>query len=130
MLTIAWWYMAATYVMIWAGVLTGNLAWFFAAVASCYLQAIVFGIEDKSFLSFSCQVRYALAVILAAGLFEPLRWIYWIPIIGLTVRLTLNYCLLARLISLLPWNSKQPFSLDLFRRTIFSKPTKGSIAAL
>jgi len=127
MFSVAWWYMAATYALIWVGVLTGNLAWFYAAIASCYLQALIFGIEDKSFLSLTCQVRYALAAILAAGLLEPLRWIYWIPLAGLTVRLTLNYCLLARLMSLFPWNCKQPFSYGLFKKTIFSKPTNGSI---
>ncbi len=126
MFTIAWWYMAATYAAIWAGVLVDPV-WFYVAIASCFVQALHFGLEDKNFFSFSCQVRYVFAAILAAGFWEPLHWIYWIPLAGLTVRLTLNYCLLARLVSLLPWNRKQPFSAALFKRTIFSKPTNGCI---
>ena len=126
MFTIAWWYMFATYVLIWCAILA-DASFIYAAIALCLAQVIHFGIEDKNFFSFSCQVRYVLVAILLAGLWEPLDWIYWVPVAGLTVRLTTNYCLLARLVSLLPWNHRESLTGNFFRQTIFSKPTRGII---
>ncbi len=128
MFTMVWWYIFATWAAVLYGLFVGESG-FYVAIGLCMIQALYFGIEDKNPFSFSCQVRYALAAIFIAGLFEPLRWIYWIPAVGLTVRLTLNYCLLARLVSLMPWNRRDPFSWGLFRRTLFSPPTSGSILA-
>jgi hypothetical protein len=124
MYNIPWWYLAFTELSLLAGLLS-DPGWFYAAIALCIIQAIHFGIEDKNFLSLSCQVRYVMLGMFLLGL--QFHWVYWIPAIGLAVRLTLNYCLLARLMTLLPWNRKEHFSWNLFKRTIFSRPTKGPI---
>lgn len=125
MFTVAWWYMLATYALLWAGVLADPV-WAAAAIASCLAQAVVFGIEDGDFFSLTSQVRYVLSLIILAGFWQP--WLWWLPLAGLTVRLTTNYCLLARLVSLLPWNRKEPLSAALIKARIFSRPTKGRIA--
>ncbi len=126
MFTIAWWYLLATWALILSGLLV-SAAGIFAAIALCFAQAVHFGIEDKSFLSFTCQVRYVMIAMLAAGLWEPLNGVYWIMVLGLTARLTVNYCLLARFMALMPWNRKQAFNRELFKRALFSPPTKGRI---
>ena len=126
MYTTAWWYMLATYAAIWAGVLVEPF-WAAVAIFLCLVQVVHFGIQDKNLFSFTCQVRYVLMAILAVGLVEGLEWVWWIPIAGLTLRLTTNYCLLARLVSLLPWNRKRPFSWKLVKEMLFSKPVPGCI---
>ncbi len=126
MFTVAWWYILATWGAVWAGLLV-DPAWFYAAIGLCAVQALHFGIEDKNFFSLSCQVRYAMAGIFALGLVEPLRWICWIPAVGMTARLTLNYCLLARLVSLLPWNRPEPVTWATVKCTIFSAPVRDCI---
>lgn len=126
MFTIAWWYLLGTLILILTGLLVSHTA-FFWAIALCLAQAVHFGIEDKNFLSFTCQVRYAMIAMLAAGLWEPLSWIYWVMVCGLTARLTVNYCMLARIMALMPWNRKQAFSEELCKRAIFLPPTKGKI---
>ncbi len=126
MLTIAWSYILATEAAVLAGFLVDS-AWFYAAIGLCAVQILHFGVEDKNFFSFSCQVRYAMVLIFLAGLWEPLRWIYWLPAAGMAARLTVNYCLMARLLSLAPWNRREPLTGGLVRKTLFSPPTRGCI---
>ena len=126
MFTIAWWYMLGTYALLWAGILYGNV-WAGAAIAFCFVQAGHFGMEDKNFFSLTCQVRYATAGIFALGLWEPMAWILWVPAVGIAARLTVNYCLLARLVALLPWNRKEPLTRALVKARIFSAPVRGSV---
>jgi hypothetical protein len=46
---------------------------------------------------------------------------------GTTVRVAFDYCLLARTLSLMPWNRRQPLTLALVWRTYATPPVKGSI---
>jgi hypothetical protein len=126
MFNIVSFYLIWTLIALLAGLLVSP-AWFYVAIALCVVQVVHFGIEDKNFFSFSCQVRLAMiGILLMIVLVEPMRWFGWVMVVGLTARLTVNYCLLARLVSLLPWNSKKPFSLSLVKEVIFSPPVKGS----
>lgn len=125
MFTIAWWYLFFTQLAVLYAAFVGS-AGLIAAVLLCVAQIVHFGLEDKNFFSFSCQIRFVLIGIFLAAMIGPLRWLVWIPAIGLTARLTVNYCLLARLMSLLPWNRKQPLSWALVKKTLFSPPVQGS----
>ena len=51
-----------------------------------------------------------------------MRWLYWLPVVGTFALVIFGYCLLARVLSLLPWNLREPHSLGLWRRTFFSAP--------
>lgn len=126
MFSVVWWYMLATYGAIWAGVLADPV-WIYAAIGLSFIQLIHFGSEDRNFFTLTSQVRYGLMALLAAGLWEPLHWVYWMLLAGLTARLMLNYCFMARLLSLLPWNRQEPFTWELLKRRIFSVPVKGQI---
>ncbi|MCA1804518.1 MAG: hypothetical protein LC646_04035 [Xanthomonadaceae bacterium] len=64
---------------------------------------------------------------LLAGQWGPLYFIYFIQIIGTTAMMLFDYCPLARFLSLMPWNRREPFSLDLLKRTVFSPPVRGNI---
>lgn len=40
--------------------------------------------------------------------------------VGTSARMLVGYCLLARTLSLMPWNRHEPISPELLRRTLFS----------
>ncbi len=51
-----------------------------------------------------------------------MRWLYWLPTVGTFALIIFGYCLLARMLSLLPWNSKEAYTLSRLRRTFLSPP--------
>ena len=59
--------------------------------------------------------------------FTPLQPLYWVPVIGTWAQIFFGYCTMARLVSLLPWNRKEPFSFELVKRTFLSVPVRGNI---
>ena len=38
-----------------------------------------------------------------------------------------QYCFLARYMSLMPWNKREPYSVSLLKRTFLSAPVSGNI---
>lgn len=97
------------------------------AIAICVLQTVHYLLRARSVKAFPVQVRVAYLGLLIAGSWAPLTVIHWIQLVGTTAFLSVGYCFLARVLSLMPWNRSQALSLDLIRRTIFSAPVKGSI---
>ena len=51
-----------------------------------------------------------------------MNWLYWLPAIGSWLYVLFSYCLLARTLSLLPFNSDQAFSLDRVRAALLARP--------
>lgn len=123
---ISWWYWAFSAFLLGTA-LVGWVAAYPAVIGLAIWQVFYFAYEDKSFLSFAVQLRVAYLLILLAGLWEPLRWVYWIPFLGTSVRVLTGYCLLARVMSLLPWVRQQPLSRELVRKTFLSLPRRGCI---
>jgi len=66
-------------------------------------------------------------MLLLVALPQPMQIIYWIPTVGTWAQLIFGYCTMARCVSLLPWNRKERFSVDLVTRTFFSRPVPGNI---
>ncbi|HTL48336.1 MAG TPA: hypothetical protein VL688_09805 [Verrucomicrobiae bacterium] len=123
---VGWWYWLATWIMITAG-LAGWEAGFYMAAGLAAWQIGHYARLEKNPKAFSVQVRAGFFLLMVLGFIRPLRFIYWIPFTGLIARLLVNYCCLARAMSLLPWNRKEPLSAGLLRRTFLSPPTDGPI---
>lgn len=121
-----WRYWAVSWCLIVAG-LAGWRAGFLFVTALSAWQIIHYALLEKSLTTLPVQVRTGFFLLTLAGLWPPLGFVYWLPAVGLLARTTVNYCFLARVVALMPWNRTQPFSLDLLRRTIFSPPVDGSI---
>jgi hypothetical protein len=66
-------------------------------------------------------------LLLLIALPPKLNVIYWVPTIGTWALILFGYCTMARTVSLLPWNRREPLSLSLLKRTYFSAPVRGSI---
>jgi hypothetical protein len=71
--------------------------------------------------SLTVQCGTVLVLCLVSGL----RWLFWLPVVGTLVLVLFGYCLLARTLSLFPWNRRETLSLGLLRRTYLTPPTPG-----
>lgn len=124
--SISWWYwlVSAVLLFLW---LFGWTEGFPLVLSLTLIQTFHFLIEEKKLTAFPIQIRIAYLIILLAGWMESLRFLHWIQAIGTSVIVVTGYCFLARALALMPWNRKQPLSLDLIRNTIFSPPVRGNI---
>ena len=116
---LVWWYWLLTVGFLGAG-LFGRPEGIPMAIAVCVAQIVHVTSLTRDWASFPAQVRIAYLAMLIAGLWDPLHLIHWIQFFGTTVRVLVGYCLLARTLSLAPWNRWQPLSWALIRRTFLS----------
>ena len=101
--------------VLWAAIL-------FTAAHNAYFVATR---PDAS--NFTLQVRFVYLGLLIAGQLPYAVWVNWVQLAGTTALLTVGYCPLARILSLAPWNRRQPMSLRLLRQAIFTPPFDGCI---
>jgi hypothetical protein len=116
-----WWVWCVTDGLLLAG-LFASAQFFLAAIALTIVQTVILLVRDRSLRAFAVQLRIAFLFLLLISYFPEMRWLYWLPAIGLLALVIFGYCLLARVLSLLPWNSSEPYTMDRFRRTFFSAP--------
>lgn len=126
MQSISWQYWAVTDVLLIVAVL-GWQPGFAAVIGLNIVQLGHFLAREKTPIAFPVQVRAAYLGLLLAGQWDPLYFIYFIQIAGTTAMVLVDYCPLARILSLMPWNRREPFTLQLLRRTVFSPPVRGNI---
>jgi len=110
---LEWWYWLA-------GAMAG-------AIALTAWQALYLAWRSGVPTSFPVQVRLAYLGLFIAGLWPPLVVLHWIQLCGTTVMVLADYCLLARCLSLLPWNRHVPLTWRRVLRTFLSRPVKGNI---
>ena len=77
--------------------------------------------------SFPMQVRVVYLCLLVLGRLPYCSWINWLQLVGTTALITVDYCPLARTLSLMPWNRSKALSWNFVRKAIFSMPVSGSI---
>jgi len=123
---ISWWYWAVTTALLFYG-LAGNLVGFWLAIGLSAIQIVHFSLREGGFSAFPVQVRLAYTTMLLLFLWSPLNILFWIPAVGTLAQVLFGYCTLARCLSLMPWNRREPISLALVRRTFLSRPVKGSV---
>lgn len=123
---ISWWYWLVTACLLTYGV-SGHPVGFTAAIGLTVFQTIHFVIRDHSITAFPIQVRFWYLILLVIALPKPMQLIYWIPTIGTWAQIIFGYCTMARCVSLFPWNSSEPFTLALLKKTFFSRPVRGNI---
>lgn len=116
---LGWWYWFLTVILLGAG-LSEWPTGIFLAMVLCAVQIIHVTRLTQDITAFPVQVRIAYLAMLIAGLWTPLQWIHWMQLVGTTARVLIGYCLLARALSLAPWNRRLPLSLALINRTFFS----------
>ena len=123
---VSWWYWLAMAVLLATG-LAGFRQAFLVAIALGVVQSLHYLGRHRRLMAFPVQIRVAYLGLLVFGLWDPYVIWYWFQLAGTTAMVTMSDCPLARLLSLMPWNRKEPFTFALLRRTVFSAPVKGSI---
>ena len=117
-----WWAWLVTGGLLLGGVL-GSRGAFGASILFALAQFAYFAAKDDSGLPHAAQVRLSFALILAVADAAGLLWFCWVVVAGTAVRVAFGYCLLGRMLSLLPWNRREAMSLDLVRRTFLTPPS-------
>lgn len=123
---ISWWYWTVTTALLFVG-LAGRFEAFHLATALSAIQIIHFRLRRGSFGAFPVQVRLVYTALLMLALWAPMNWLFWVPAIGTLAQVLFGYCTLARCLSLMPWNRREPFSRNLVWRTFLSPPVKGNV---
>lgn len=123
-----WWAWTTTVVLLGIG-LSGYPQALVGAMLVTIGQGAVLLARDRSPMAFSVQLRVAYLLLLLVSYPPGMRWLYWLPAIGTFVLVVFGYCLLARCLSLLPWNSSEPYTLDRLRRTFLSRPDLGRVTS-
>lgn len=116
-----WWLWLVT-VMLLAISITGHDAALLAAIALTIGQTIFFWRRHRSPRAIAVQIRLGYTALLIMCLAPPLRWLRWLPTLGTTALLVVGYCLMARCLSLMPLNRREPLSRGLMRRTFLTAP--------
>ncbi len=122
-----WWAWMLTAILLTIGLLGQSIA-LVGAMTVTVIQGIVMLIREKSVSAFAVQLRIAYVVLLGICFVPSMRWLFWLPTVGTFALVTVGYCLMARLLSLFPWNRQEPLSIDLLRRTFLSAPDLSRVA--
>jgi hypothetical protein len=94
-----------------------------ATFALAAAQVAHFRIRTGRWRALAVQVRIAFMLPLLAGCLQPLAFIHWMQLAGIAVRVAFDYCLLARTLSLMPWNRRSALDLALVRDTYLTPPS-------
>ena len=97
------------------------------AIGLTAIQVVHFYAEERSIRGFATQVRIAYLLLLLLALWHPMAWLIYPVILGTSAMVLLNYCFLARFMSLMPWNHSEAYSVSMILNTFFSKPVSGSV---
>jgi len=122
----SWWFWVVTAIFLSLGV-AGVPVFFKWAIALTVVQIIYFSVKLQSVSSFPMQVRVCYLGLLVVSQPKMLQWLYWVPTIGTWAQVLVGYCLMARIVSMYPWNREEAFTWRYFKKTIFSAPVHGSI---
>lgn len=97
------------------------------AIALTAWQVLHFAAFRRGLHTLDVQVRIGYLGLLLLGSIGPLWPIHLVQFVGVNALLVADYCLLARLLVLTPWNRGVPCSAQLVRQVLFSPPTPAAI---
>ncbi|MDH5188946.1 MAG: hypothetical protein OEW37_08330 [Rhodospirillaceae bacterium] len=123
---LSWTYWFVTTVLLTLGIFVWPEA-LLAVIILNAVQSIHVLIASGKISAFPSQVRVAYLGLLIIGMIDGLAFIHWMQLVGSWAMILFDYCPLARILSLMPWNRSQPFSWDLVRMTALTPPVKGNI---
>lgn len=125
---LGWWYWLVTAALLSWGVLVDPLG-LYLAIGLTVVNLAHFTLRASGVTDFPVQVRFFYLLLLLIALPEPMRWLFWVPMIGTWAQVLVGYCAMARLVSLFPWNREAGLTGRMVWRTFFSLPVRGSVAS-
>jgi hypothetical protein len=99
------------------------------ALALCAMQVAHAFARHRRPGALPVQVRLVFLMLFAVGAAAPaLAWLHGLLFLGVNVLLVADYCVLARTLTLLPWNRSAALSPALIRAVFTLPPGPGSVA--
>jgi len=123
---IGWWYWVSIVLFLTYGMAVDPIG-YRLAIGMTAISAIHFWLWKGGISAFPVQVRVCYLALLLLCWPEPMRWLYWVPLVGGWAAIVFGYCAMARIVSLFPWNRSEPLSLSLLTKTFLSRPVRGSV---
>lgn len=121
-----WWYWLLSTVCLWMTMTLDPTAYIWV-LAIGLVQLVHYYLRDGFALSFPVQVRIAYVTYVLLAMPDNMQWLLYLPAVGGLARVVFGYCLLARMVALLPWNREGSFSWRCVRQTVLSRPVRGNI---
>ena len=123
---VGWWYW-----LVLAGLVNvsqyGEFDGYTWVIVVAAVHLLHYVLREASWTAFSVQVRLAFLAYVSLAYFEPLQWLYWVPAFGLIARVLLGYCLLARMLMLLPNNRAVALTWSFVANAFLAAPVRGSV---
>lgn len=124
----AWWYWLATSVLLFIVAPLGRPDAVPAVVALTAVQIAHFSWRRGSLVAFPVQVRLAYLTLFLIGVADPLRAVHWLMFAATSLVVATEYCVLARLLALAPWNRTELLTRELLWRVALAPPTASALA--
>ena len=122
----SWWHWMATIPFL-AVYLAGATWAIGVAAALCVVATAYFFSRIRAVKPYPVQIRIAYLIWMMIGLLPSMGWMIWIQLAGTSAMVTVGYCPLARMLSLLPINRSEALTLSLVGRTFFRDPCAGGL---
>src|SRR5262245_58462106 len=123
---ITWWLWTLTGVLL-AAELAGVESAFTIVVLLTTAQLVWMTFRERNLAAFPAQVRIGFLFVLGICYIPPFHWLLWVVTVATFARVLFGYCMMARILSLMPWNREVPLTVSLVTRTFFSPPVTGNI---
>jgi hypothetical protein len=98
-----------------------------AVTALNTLQVLHFALMHRGIAAFEVQLRIGYLALLGLGSIGPLWPVHLVQFVGVNALLVADYCLLARLLVLLPWNRSVPLTPAMTWWLFTTAPAPGSV---
>lgn len=109
--------------LLLAGALSGCPLGMAPVIVASLVQNLRTFQRHRQLRAFPVQVRAGFLLLLLAGLWSPLSFIHLIQLCGVMALLVFDYCPLARILSLMPWNRPRPARLPEVLAALLTPPS-------
>jgi len=123
---LSWWHWALT-VPLLAASLAGYRAPLAIAIAMCAAAVSYYWFQLRQIQPYPVQVRMVYLGLLAVGCLPWMEWLHWTQLTGTTAMVTVGYCPLIRLLSLIRPNRTEPLTGSLAWRAFVQQPCGGGL---
>lgn len=123
--TLAWWYWLASTLSLNLTVL-GIYPAYTIAIGIALVQLVHFLIRDHGHPSMTVQIRSGYLLVLLLALPDYMQWFLWVPAMGTLARVLFSYCLMARMLVLLPFNRKEVLTFAFVKKAFLTPPRKAT----
>lgn len=121
-----WWYWVASTLCLWVAVTTEPAAYNLALIIGV-VQLTHFTFAEGGLTKFPVQIRLGYLSFLLLAMPEGLQLLQWVPAFGTLARVLFGYCIMARMLMLLPFNRTVALSWRFVAEAFLTPPVRGSI---